>query len=118
MCEHCCQFLVLLNTQGFQVGSNIWLSAWSGDPLASTDIGTRNKYLAVYGVLGLLQSLSIMGATLLCQVLMSKERRTMCCIQFELTKYFELNNIIIGFFVKMMPKWVYMGKIEPTIKHC
>ena len=61
-----------LNTQGFQVGSNIWLSAWSGDPLASTDIGTRNKYLAVYGVLGLLQSLSIMGATLLCQVLISK----------------------------------------------
>ena len=74
VCEHCCQFLVLLNTQGFQVGSNIWLSAWSGDPLASTDIGTRNKYLAVYGVLGLLQSLSIMGATLLCQVLMSKGR--------------------------------------------
>ena len=72
VCEHCCQFLVLLNTQGFQVGSNIWLSAWSGDPLASTDIGTRNKYLAVYGVLGLLQSLSIMGATLLCQVLISK----------------------------------------------
>ena len=67
-CEHRCLSLARLNTQGFQVGSNIWLSAWSGDPLASTDIGTRNKYLAVYGVLGLLQSLSIMGATLLCQV--------------------------------------------------
>ena len=61
--------LFYIGFQGFQVGSNIWLSAWSGDPMATTDIPTRNKYLSVYGVLGLLQSLSIMGATLLCQVL-------------------------------------------------
>ncbi len=40
---------------GFQVGSSIWLSTWSTDPMASTDIPTRNKYLSVYGVLGLLQ---------------------------------------------------------------
>ena len=60
--------LFYIGFQGFQVGSNIWLSAWSGDPMATTDIPTRNKYLSVYGVLGLLQSLSIMGATLLCQV--------------------------------------------------
>merc|ERR1719244_1014198 len=36
--------------------------------MATTDIPTRNKYLGVYGALGFLQSLSIMGATLLCQV--------------------------------------------------
>jgi hypothetical protein len=40
---------------GFSVASSIWLSAWSTDPEASTDIGTRNKYLSVYGVFGLLQ---------------------------------------------------------------
>ncbi len=41
--------------QGFSVGSSIWLAAWSTDPLASTDVSVRNKYLAVYGILGLLQ---------------------------------------------------------------
>ena len=54
--------------QGFSVGANIWLSAWSGDPEASTVLAVRNKYLVVYGVLGVLQSLAIMAATLLCQV--------------------------------------------------
>ena len=41
--------------QGFGIGSNLWLSNWSVDPLASTDTSVRNKYLAVYGVLGLFQ---------------------------------------------------------------
>ena len=54
--------------QGFSVGANIWLSAWTADPLASTDVGVRNKYLAVYGVLGLLQGLAIMVATVLLSV--------------------------------------------------
>ena len=54
--------------QGFSVGANIWLSAWSSDPEASTVLAVRNKYLVVYGVLGVLQSLAIMAATLLCQV--------------------------------------------------
>lgn len=49
--------------QGFSVGANMWLSKWSDDPLATTDEPTRNKYLTVYGVLGFLQSLSIMLAT-------------------------------------------------------
>ena len=49
--------------QGFSVGSNIWLSRWSDDPLATTDPGVRNMYLGVYGALGILQSLSIMVAT-------------------------------------------------------
>ncbi len=53
---------------GFQVGSSIWLSAWSTDPMASTDIPTRNKYLSVYGVLGLLQSVFIMIATVLLSI--------------------------------------------------
>ena len=55
--------LLYLVYQGFSVGSNIWLSDWSTDPLAiSGDVPTRNKYLAVYGVLGLLQALGIMVA--------------------------------------------------------
>ena len=54
--------------QGFSVGANIWLSAWTSDPLATSDTSTRDKYLAVYGVLGLLQSLSIMVATVLLSV--------------------------------------------------
>ena len=37
------------------VYSSIWLSTWSTDPEASTVISVRNKYLSVYGVLGLLQ---------------------------------------------------------------
>ena len=49
--------------QGFSVGSNIWLSAWSDDPRAVTDKGVRNMYLGVYGALGFLQSISIMVAT-------------------------------------------------------
>eukprot|EP00095_Tigriopus_kingsejongensis_P010546 maker-scaffold349_size200065-snap-gene-1.33 protein:Tk10546 transcript:maker-scaffold349_size200065-snap-gene-1.33-mRNA-1 annotation:"multidrug resistance-associated protein 1 isoform x1" len=49
--------------QGFQLGANIWLSEWSTDPLATTDTSVRDKYLAVYGVLGLLQSIAIMIAT-------------------------------------------------------
>ena len=44
--------------QGFSVGSSIWLAAWSTDPLASTDTAVRDKYLAIYGVLGLLQVIS------------------------------------------------------------
>jgi ATP-binding cassette subfamily C (CFTR/MRP) protein 1 len=51
--------------QGFSVGSNIWLSAWSDDPRASDDPGIRNMYLGIYGALGLIQSISIMIATTL-----------------------------------------------------
>ena len=47
----------------FSVFSSIWLSIWSTDPAASVDIGVRNKYLSVYGVLGLLQALFIMVGT-------------------------------------------------------
>jgi ATP-binding cassette subfamily C (CFTR/MRP) protein 1 len=49
--------------QAFSVGSNIWLSRWSDDPRATTDPGVRNMYLAIYGALGVLQSLAIMAAT-------------------------------------------------------
>jgi ATP-binding cassette, subfamily C (CFTR/MRP), member 1 len=49
--------------QGFSVGSNIWLSAWSDDPRASDEPGVRNMYLGVYGALGVMQSISIMVAT-------------------------------------------------------
>eukprot|EP00095_Tigriopus_kingsejongensis_P007287 maker-scaffold313_size211302-snap-gene-0.9 protein:Tk07287 transcript:maker-scaffold313_size211302-snap-gene-0.9-mRNA-1 annotation:"multidrug resistance-associated protein 1 isoform x4" len=49
--------------QGFSVGSSIWLSRWSIDPLASTDTSVRNMYLGVYGVLGLFQAVFIMAGT-------------------------------------------------------
>jgi ATP-binding cassette, subfamily C (CFTR/MRP), member 1 len=49
--------------QSFSVGSNIWLSAWSDDPRASVEPGVRNMYLGVYGVLGVMQSISVMVAT-------------------------------------------------------
>lgn len=42
--------------------------AWSTDPEASTDIKVRNKYLIVYGVLGLCQSSSVMVATAIAMV--------------------------------------------------
>lgn len=38
-------FLLYLIYQGFSLGSNIWLSEWSTDPLANTDISVRNMYL-------------------------------------------------------------------------
>ncbi len=52
----------------FSVFGSIWLSIWSTDPTASTDIGSRNKYLSVYGVLGLLQATFIMVGTVLISV--------------------------------------------------
>ena len=44
-------FVLNIITQIVSIGTNIWLSAWSDDP-NSADIGTRNMYLSVYGVLG------------------------------------------------------------------
>lgn len=41
--------------QTFTVGANLWLSVWSEDEQASTDISKRNLYLGVYGTLGVLQ---------------------------------------------------------------
>jgi len=59
-------FVSILNFaiyQGFGLSSNLWLSNWSVDPAASTDISVRNKYLTVYGILGLSQALFVMLAT-------------------------------------------------------
>ena len=56
-------FFFYISFQGFSVGANIWLSRWADDPLATTQIPTRNMYLAVYGVLGLFQGISIMIGT-------------------------------------------------------
>ena len=41
--------------QTFTVGANLWLSIWSEDEEAATNIPKRNLYLGVYGALGLLQ---------------------------------------------------------------
>ncbi|RXG67820.1 Multidrug resistance-associated protein 1 [Armadillidium vulgare] len=43
-------------SQGFAVGSNVWLSKWSEDS-NSTVPSVRNKYLGVYGGLGVLQEM-------------------------------------------------------------
>ena len=51
--------------QLFSVGGNLWISVWSGDESAITNIGRRNMYLVVYGVFGLLQSSSILVGVLL-----------------------------------------------------
>jgi ATP-binding cassette subfamily C (CFTR/MRP) protein 1 len=48
--------------QGFSLGSNIWLSEWTADPLAAIDDDVQNKYLAVYGVMGVFQAVFIMAA--------------------------------------------------------
>jgi ATP-binding cassette subfamily C (CFTR/MRP) protein 1 len=45
---------IILNMifQGFSIGSNIWLSKWSGDENAGNDTSLRDMYLGVYGALG------------------------------------------------------------------
>ena len=48
--------LAYLAYTGFTVFSSIWLSIWSADP----DIANRDKYLSVYGVLGVLQVSKLM----------------------------------------------------------
>ena len=37
------------------VGANLWLSVWSEDPEAATDVSKRNLYLGVYAALGFFQ---------------------------------------------------------------
>lgn len=48
---------IILNIifQAFSIGSNIWLSEWSTDPMAANvnDTSKRNMYLGVYGAFGL-----------------------------------------------------------------
>ncbi len=56
--------LLLLAYQGFQLGGNIWLSVWTADPAAASgDQAAVNKYLAVYGVLGMFQSGFVFAGT-------------------------------------------------------
>ena len=51
--------------ESFQVGSNIWLSLWSDDEMAAYNIDTRNMYLIIYGLLGMMQSVFIYVAVML-----------------------------------------------------
>ncbi|XP_014681338.1 PREDICTED: multidrug resistance-associated protein 1-like isoform X2 [Priapulus caudatus] len=60
-------FLSYLLANAAQVGSSIWLSAWSTDqPLddGSQDIPLRNMRLAVYAALGTLQSLFVLSSAI------------------------------------------------------
>ncbi|KFM60296.1 Canalicular multispecific organic anion transporter 1, partial [Stegodyphus mimosarum] len=62
-------FLVLFSFslfQGFEIGSNVWLSFWSNDQLlanGSQDTKLRNLRIGVYGALGLSGGLCILLAT-------------------------------------------------------
>ena len=40
---------------GFQLGGNFWLTVWTSDPQANTDAGVRDKYLGIFGLLGIFQ---------------------------------------------------------------
>ena len=51
--------------QAFNVSGNVWLSVWSSDSAASTNVAKRNKYLAVYGVLGVLQATFLLIALIM-----------------------------------------------------
>ncbi|XP_032595393.1 multidrug resistance-associated protein 1 isoform X9 [Drosophila grimshawi] len=50
--------------QGFQIGSNLWLTKWSNDKEVENDTGLRNMYLGVYGAFGVGQGLCNYGAAI------------------------------------------------------
>ncbi|XP_032595389.1 multidrug resistance-associated protein 1 isoform X15 [Drosophila grimshawi] len=51
--------------QGFQIGSNLWLTKWSNDKEVENDTGLRNMYLGVYGAFGVGQGfLSVVKAVM------------------------------------------------------
>ena len=47
--------------KGFEVTGSIWLSQWSNDQEANFDDKLRNKYLIVYAVLGLAQTVALVS---------------------------------------------------------
>jgi ATP-binding cassette subfamily C (CFTR/MRP) protein 1 len=56
---------ILLNaaSQTFSILSSFWLTQWSSDN--STDPGTRDMYMAVYGAYGVAQALAVMGTSII-----------------------------------------------------
>ena len=60
-------FVLNILTQVFSIGTNIWLSAWSDDP-NSAEVATRNMYLSVYGVLGVLSAVVLGYSTVVAAV--------------------------------------------------
>ena len=53
-----------LSAQGLDLAKDIWLSKWSGDSGTSQPATTNGHYLAVYGVLGTISSVLVMGSCL------------------------------------------------------
>ncbi|ODM88268.1 Multidrug resistance-associated protein 1 [Orchesella cincta] len=53
--------------QGFSVGTNLWLSEWTNLPVVNgtQDASERNFYLGIYAVLGFMQAVFILIATLI-----------------------------------------------------
>ncbi|KRT79870.1 ABC transporter ATP-binding protein [Oryctes borbonicus] len=64
----CSTLLLNLVFQGFSIGSNVWLTVWSGDENivvnGVTDTARRDMYLGVYGALGIGQALSMFLSSL------------------------------------------------------
>lgn len=64
--------LGFIGEQAFEVSTNVWLAAWSNDPVTSSVNGTgspearrlRDERLAVYGLLGVGQALLVLGGWL------------------------------------------------------
>ncbi|XP_069159719.1 multidrug resistance-associated protein 1 [Procambarus clarkii] len=52
-------------SQACSVGSSVWLTVWSNDPEAATDIKVRDKYLGVYGALGVGQAAFILTGSVI-----------------------------------------------------
>ena len=57
-------FILNIFTQGFSIGTNVWLSEWSDDP-TSAEVSRRNMYLAVYSILGTLSAVTICSSSLI-----------------------------------------------------
>ncbi|CAG7833092.1 unnamed protein product [Allacma fusca] len=59
-------FLFYLLFQGLSVGSNLWLTAWSNQPVENGTVSTstRDMYLGVYGALGAMQAFFSFTGTL------------------------------------------------------
>ncbi|XP_068898237.1 multidrug resistance-associated protein 1 isoform X2 [Tenebrio molitor] len=87
--------------QGFSIGSNVWLGAWSDDKTIVvnnvTNTAKRDFYLGIYGALGIGQALAILlsaltlyigalnGARILHHLLLSNILRVPCTTFFDVT---------------------------------
>ncbi|XP_054712440.1 multidrug resistance-associated protein 1-like [Uloborus diversus] len=82
--------------QSFEVGSNVWLGAWSSDeplPDGSQDVSLRNRRIIVYAVLGIAQGLSALLASFVLAV-----GSTRASIRFHRTMLWSVLRSPMSFF--------------------